>query len=256
MPLLGWFLYFSKVKAKLLNIQFCSILLSFGCILSFYSNSQTTRINLSRKHLKCIPEHVFEQKDLKVLRLYGNQIDSIPSEIGLLTNLEELYIGKNNLKYISPEIGKLKKLKILSAQYNEIDTLPKEIGELVSLEQLLLNQNKLTFLPSSIGTLKKLENLQLKFNSLITLPDELGDCSELKFLHLNRNYLNLLPASIGRLSKLKEIYLSGAGQLLEVPESFCDLRYLEILEIDQSTVVPSCLMVLRANRLTILQRSF
>ena len=208
-------------------------------------------IDLSRKGLTEFPEEVFLNKDVKVIRLYGNHIDSIPDRISELVNLEKLYLGKNDLTYIPPSIGELKNLKILSLQYNALDSLPNEISDLVALEQLLLNQNKLLTLPDSIGKLKQLEVLQVKFNQLETLPESIGQCENLAFIYLNRNNLDALPVSMGQLTSLKELYLSGAGPLLQVPEEMCDLRYFELIEIDYTIALPPCMYVLQANRLQI-----
>lgn len=225
-------------------VSSCSSILTMG---------DSTAIDLSKKGLTEIPTDVFNKTETRVLRLFGNQIDSISYRIGELQNLEELYIGRNNLKTLPKEIGQLKNLKILSLQYNQLDSLPNEIGNLENLETLWLDQNRLVELPDSIGKLKNLKTLQVRFNRLESLPEELGLCEKLSILQLNRNNLIELPEALGKLTQLREIYLSGAGALVQIPESFCDLRYLEILEISQSSVVPACLLVLQANRLKIIE---
>jgi Leucine-rich repeat (LRR) protein len=123
-----------------------------------------------------------------------------------------------------------------------------------SLKWLQLSQNELHFLPETLGNLKKLENLQLNYNWLDSLPESIGGCEKLKFIYLNRNNLHALPESLGLIKGLKEIYLVGAGQLILIPENFCDLRRLELLEIDMQCVLPTCLLVQQTNRLTIIQK--
>ena len=208
-------------------------------------------INLSKKRLSELPEELFDYKDVKVLKLFGNQLKKLSPRIAELENLEELYIGKNDLDSLPPEIGQLKKLRILSVQYNRITKLPNEIGELQNLEQLWLNQNKLDSLPATIGNLKKLTKIQLNFNELKCLPKEIGECSALCFFNLNRNYLKTLPEEIGNLANLKELSITNGGFLLELPESLCQLRYFELLVIDRQIVVPTCLIVHQTNRLKI-----
>lgn len=235
-------------------IFFSLVFLLAGCGLKDIGHwSDGTVVNLQRKGLKEIPEEVFFNKEVKVLRLYGNQLDSIPERIGELVNLEKLYIGRNNLKSLPESIGKLKNLKILSAQYNDIDSLPDAIGELENLEQLVLNQNELVQIPNSIGRMKELVVLQLKFNRLTSLPKEIGDCENLQFIQLNRNFLEEIPNEIGQLRKLRELRLSNAGILLQLPESLCGLRYFEVLEVDGTTVVPHCLLIQQTTRLQIIQ---
>ena len=116
---------------------------------------------------------------------------------------------------------------------------------------MILNQNRIEYLPDSIGRLKKLEILQLKFNSLKALPESIGECEQLQFVYLNRNNIEQIPNSFGDLRKLRELHLSGAGPLLNVPETMCTLRYLEVLEVDRTIVIPMCLLVLQTNRLNI-----
>lgn len=210
------------------------------------------KINLSKRGLTEIPDFVFENpEDVRVLNLFGNKLDHLDKRIGLLVNLEKLYLGRNDLKELCPEIGQLKNLKLFSAQYNEIDTLPAEIGQMTNLEQLWLDQNQLRHIPENLGELKNLSVLKLNFNQLFSLPENLGDCENLGFIYLNRNNLYKIPESVSKLSQLKEIYLSRAGPLLDIPESMCDLRFLELLEVDRSIRLPPCLLVLRANRLKI-----
>lgn len=208
-------------------------------------------INLSKQGLTELPIELKGNKTVKVLKLYGNKIDSLPEWIDELESLEKLYLGKNKLKRLPNSIGNLKHLKLLSAQYNDIESLPNSIVELTNLEQLILNQNQIEFLPDSIGKLKKLDVLQLKFNKLTKLPNSIGQCENLQFVYLNRNFLGKIPESFGNLRKLRELHISGAGPLLNLPESMCELRYIEVLEIDRTVVVPTCLLVLQTNRLRI-----
>lgn len=221
--------------------------------LSKLDDTETESLNLNKLGLTEIPEEVYSMKNLKVLRLYGNKIDSISPRIQELTNLEKLYIGKNKLTHFPPEIGQLKNLKLLSAQYNDIRFLTSSIGKLDSLEQLILNQNQLTSLPVEIGGMKNLKSLQLNFNWISFIPEEIGNCRKLEFVYLNRNNLTAIPASFEHLTQLRELHLVNAGSLVDLPEGLCKLRRLELLEIDLLTVVPTCLLVMQTTRLRILQ---
>lgn len=211
-------------------------------------------LNLSRRGLTEFPEEAFLNPELKVIRLYGNKIDSIPERIRELTQLEKLFIGKNQLTQLPESIGELKNLKVLSVQYNDLQALPNSIGNLIALEQLILNQNDLTSLPTSIGELKNLKELQLNFNSIDTMPPEIGNCSALQHLVLSRNNLRYLPEELGKLTQLCDLDVSYAGPLMQLPESICRLRLLDQLIIDNSIVLPNCLLVLQVNRLTITVR--
>lgn len=232
----------------------CFLLMTCSCAVVDRIQYGPTLADLSKKGLDSIPDDIYSDTSLRVLRLYGNSLDSLSFRIGNLVNLEELYLGRNDLKILPPEIGKLKKLRILSVQYNEIEQLPAEIGQLDQLEQLILNQNKLRCLPSSLGHLKNLQMLQVKFNFLDSLPSSIGGCQALQFVYLNRNNILALPESLSEISGLKEIYMAGAGQMTDVPEILCKLRMLEVLEVDQYTPLPTCFIVRQTGRLMIVRR--
>jgi Leucine-rich repeat (LRR) protein len=84
--------------------------------------------------------------------LQHNQLKSIPSEIGLLSNLRELYyhdlhrnLGSNHLTSIPPEIGQLSNLRELYhhdlhryLEKNQLTSIPSEFGQLFKLKQLYI----------------------------------------------------------------------------------------------------------------------
>ena len=232
----------------------CILFLACSCAVVDSIQYGSTLTDLSKKGLDSIPADIYSDTSLRVLRLYGNSLDSLSFRIGDLVKLEELYHGRNDLKTLPPQIGKLKKLRILSVQYNDIEQLPAEIGQLDRLEQLILNQNKLRYLPSTLGDLKNLQMLQVKFNFLDSLPSSIGGCQALQFVYLNRNNILALPESLSEISGLKEIYMAGAGQMTDVPEILCKLRMLEVLEVDQYTPLPTCFIVRQTGRLMIIRR--
>lgn len=227
----------------------CKILIVFSLCLFHGVYSQRSTLNLSRKNLKEIPESVYQRKDLKVLKLYGNQIDSISPRIAELIDLEKLYLGKNKLKTLPSEIALLKKLKVLSISNNLITSLPNEIGEMESLEQIWANQNQISKIPDSISKLKKLTVLNLNFNDLDTLNPLISRCDNLQFIELSNNHLVFIPNSIGEMKRLKELKLVNAGLMLTLPESICRIRNLELLIVDGNAILPTCLFVNQANRL-------
>jgi leucine-rich repeat protein SHOC2 len=68
------------------------------------------------------------------LNLTGNQLTSLPAEIGRLTSLKELCLGGNKLTSLPAEIGRLTSLKELDLRYNHhMTSVPAEIGRLREL---------------------------------------------------------------------------------------------------------------------------
>ena len=57
----------------------------------------------------------------------NNKLITVPSEIGLLTNVQELRLYRNEMVSL-PEIGSLLQLQKLEMQHNEIEELFETIG--------------------------------------------------------------------------------------------------------------------------------
>ena len=156
---------------------------------------------------------------------------SIPTEIGNLSNLKELYLIRNSLSGSIPtEIGNLSNLKVLNLYVNSLSgSIPTEIGNLSNLEELGLSNNSLSgSIPTEIGNLSNLEDLWLRGNSLSgAIPTEIGNLSNLEELFLNGNSLSgSIPTEIGNLSNLEILYLHGNSLSGAIPLSFANLSLL------------------------------
>jgi Leucine-rich repeat (LRR) protein len=83
--------------------------------------------------------------DLTRLWLDANNITSIPSEIGLLSNLEDLWLDSNQITSIPTEISLLANLTRFSLDTNNISTIPSEIGLMTGLLELNLLNNQIAY---------------------------------------------------------------------------------------------------------------
>jgi Leucine-rich repeat (LRR) protein len=142
--------------------------------------------------------------DLNFFNLTGK----IPTEIGQLVNLNELFLYNNKLTgKIPTEIGQLVNLNTLSLDHNKLTgKIPTEIVQLVNLNDLSLNDNKLTGkIPTEIGQLVNLNQLYLHNNQLTgKIPTEIGQLVKLNLLSLYDNKLTgEIPTEIGQLVNLK-----------------------------------------------------
>lgn len=95
-------------------------------------------LKLRYKRLRQIPPKVFTFRNLRVLDLGCNFIDSIPPQIASLSQLEELVLRRNKLRVIPPEVGSLSRLRILNLSRNPILDLPDELSQLSRLEELII----------------------------------------------------------------------------------------------------------------------
>jgi internalin A len=194
--------------------------------------SGQTRLNLSGRQIKELPESIGQLTKLTSLALGMNELAILPESIGQLTNLTSLGLSSNQLTILSESIGQLTNLISLDISYNRLTTLPESIGQLSKLSALDLNFNQLARLPESIGQLSNLISLYLNSNHLTILPESIGKLNNLISLYLNSNHLTILPESIGKLSSLTELYLS-TNELNLLPDSIGKLTSLTTLQLDE-----------------------
>ena len=155
-------------------------------------------------------------KNTKGLYLNSLNLNNLPKEIGLLTQLTLLELRQNKLSFLPTEIGLLTNLTLLALNGNKLTALPTEIGVLTKLFYLTLDNNQLRSLPTEIGQFTSLTHLNLSYNQLRSLPTEIGPLTSLGNLYLNDNQLNFIPMELGNLINIKTLYLYN-NPLSELP---------------------------------------
>ncbi|MGZ6365644.1 MAG: COR domain-containing protein [Ktedonobacteraceae bacterium] len=173
-------------------------------------------------------------EDSESLRVFSNQLEQLPIQIGQLINLQELYLSGNLLTELPSEIGNLKSLRILSIHANKLVQLPPEIGQLTKLQKLFAGSNGLMQVPSEFVKLSRLQALYLFRNQLTQLPPEIGQLRNLKELRVRENQLTQLPLEIGKLAKLKRLGLSDNPNLLTPPPEIVSQGESELLSFMQA----------------------
>jgi len=221
----------SKKIKKLFNSKkiLISLLLILLLILAYlvFQNSNivicTSRIDLSNKKIKRIPDQVVTCPTLKELILKNNDLDirTISDQICSLNNLEyldisgiyppEFYKTDSNEEVsnqIPACIKNLSKLNQLYADGSVIKVIPPEIGYLKNLEILSLDSNQIKIIPSEIGQLSKLKKLILSRNKIETVPDDIENLFNLTELNLWGNNITDINPKLGKLISLKDTGLS------------------------------------------------
>ncbi|XP_077233099.1 uncharacterized protein LOC143875440 isoform X2 [Tasmannia lanceolata] len=188
-------------------------------------------------------------KRLKTLYLDNNQLDdrSLPSCLGNLSSLEDLYLSYNNLRNPrgrSTGLCGLKRLTNLDISRNNLhdQSLASCLGNLSSLENLDLSENNLTFISTGLCSLKRLKTLDLSVNQLDdrSLPSCLGNLSSLEDLYLSFNNLRNprgMSTGLCSLKRLKTLDLR-VNQLddLSLPSCLGNLSYLEDLRLSNNNL--------------------
>ena len=197
--------------------------------------------------LKLIDEAAADRRT--TLDLSGQGLAELPPEIGRLTNLKTLVLGRwdrkksevrgNRLKTLPDEMGQLTGLRSLFLAYNQFEELPEVVGQLARLRSLYLSRNQLTTLPDVVAQLSSLTSLNLSFNQLTTLPDVVAQLSSLTSLNLSFNQLTTLPDVVAQLSSLTSLNLGG-NQLTTLPDVVAQLSSLTSLNLggNQLTALP------------------
>ncbi len=195
---------------------------------------------------------------MSYLTLASNSLTgSIPSELGSLSKLGQLYLNNNNLSGSIPsELGSLSKLTSLYLNSNNLSgSVPSELGNLSELTNLDLGGNNLSgSIPSELGSLSKLRILDLSQNNLSgSIPSGLGDLSELYSLDLEGNDLSgWIPSTLGNLSEMKYLSLNNNSLSGPIPSELASLRKLISLDLSGNNfcgTVPASLYVVSSNDL-------
>jgi len=137
--------------------------------------------------------------------LYATRLTELPENLGLMKNLESLYIQNNYLTSLPGSIGLLENLNVLKLGGNNLKSLPDEIGFLQNLEKLTVWKNQISELPATIGNLRGLKYFSLWGNPIEKLPDEIMKLTNLKSIELYcMPTLTLTKENVDWLKYLKE----------------------------------------------------
>ena len=183
-----------------------------------------------------LPTQIGQLTELEELHLAGNRLTGvIPSSLGSLVQLRQVYLGENQLTGgIPTTLGALPRLEQLGLQRNQLSGgIPAALGGLTALRTLDLGANQLTGnLPAALGSLSNVTHLLLWGNRLSgTIPPSLCNATGLQFLGLSDNQLTgAIPSCLGNLANLESIYL-GANQLTgALPIELSQLSALRVLQ--------------------------
>jgi len=209
------------------------------------SSGSVSEISMSFNNLSgSIPSELGILTNLTDLDLSSNSLGgSIPSELGNMTNLTRLWLYSNALSGSIPaELGNLTNLDSLWLDGNSLGgSIPAELGNLTNLTRLYLNNNSFSgSIPAELGNLTNLTRLSLYDNTLSgSIPAELGNLTKLTSLYLYNNSLSgSIPAELGNLTDLIVLYLNNNSLTGPLPQWLSDLSIPNLNITDAFTATP------------------
>jgi Leucine-rich repeat (LRR) protein len=122
------------------------------------------KLNLTRTKVPYLPDEFAKLINLESLNLSWNDLNSKSIKtIFKLKELKILNLQRNLIDSLSQEIGNLDKLQILNLNFNPLGNLPEEIGNLLLLREIDLGKNtELHVLPEGFKKLVQLNYINLE----------------------------------------------------------------------------------------------
>ena len=207
------------------------------------SDGRVTALSLDTNGLNgSLPSALGNLTELEELFVVFNTdlTGSIPAALGNLSNLEKLELFGNKLTGSIPgALGNLAKLTVLDVTDNDLDgSIPTWLEALTELESLYvgLNSRLSGSIPEQLGNLSKLERFGAAGTSVSgELPSALGNLSALTYLWLHENSLSgSIPDSLGNLTSLRQLHLNDNSLTGKIPTTFGNLTSLTRLELQNN----------------------
>lgn len=210
--------------------------------------TQLEKLYLSSNKISDI-EGVFHLTALTMLEYGCNRLRAVPPELEKLSNLQELWLGKN--KIVSMALPPLPKLRHLSMQNNRLETWEGSLfTNASSLTHLYLGHNNLPDLPEEFSLLTNLVEVDLAKNA-ITVIRPMPQLTKLEELWMNDCQIKTLEEvrNLGSFRSLRTVYLErnpmhGLGNTASeekykaaILEAVPDLVQLDALTLNSSVTV-------------------
>ncbi|XP_013405562.1 uncharacterized protein LOC106170298 [Lingula anatina] len=179
-------------------------------------------------------------KNLKVLKLFKNNLKEFPMPVCALKTLEEVDLSFSNIRTTPSKVKQLKNLKILKLSNNNLDEFPIPACELEALEEVDLDNNNITTIPPQVKQLKNLKVLKLLKNRLREFPKPVCELDSLEEVDMSHNNITTVQPEVKQLKKLKKLRLKD-NDLKEFPIAVCELEALEEVGMSDNkiTTVPT-----------------
>lgn len=188
---------------KYIVVIFVAVLLIGGIFLGFNlgkNNKDSKNTSLTEYTDNSTSATTKSSSDAVVLDLSNKGITKVTSDIYNKTATTDLILSNNSIQTLPPQIGKMTNVAIFKIDHNILDgSLIGEIRQMSKLKILDVSYNNMTGMPAKIGQLSNLQKSNYSYNKIDGLPNELGNLkNNLKEFNLTGN-----PLSADKINKLK-----------------------------------------------------
>jgi len=175
-------------------------------------------------------------KTLQHFDISQNELNDLPLDICLLTQLETLNCSHNQLTDIADLFEQLKYLKEIDLSFNLFKHLPNVIYTFKSLIRLNCEHNSIRILDENLLNLKRLKFFIFDHNQLESTDSiDFGQMKKLEYIHIAHNQLIKFPRGLHQLHHLKNVNLSY-NRLTSVPVDLFLVNTLDVLNLSHNLI--------------------
>ena len=213
-------------KLKLLNVDLSKSLNKLGKF------KQLKVLSLTNNKIDSLPDKLFRNFGMKSFFSSGNEFHTLSSNVQNWSELEVLKLQKTKLDAFPKELSSLKMLKKLELQSNVTDTFKlNDVFEgLEALEDLLFYRVPLYTFPSGFEHTKKLKQVYFIDCRLTKIDSSIYSCEQTELLVLDDNALKEIPEQIKKIKNLRVLSLRN-NKIKALPEFISKFKKLEKLDV-------------------------
>ena len=172
-------------------------------------------------------------ENLEFVDLHGNNLSSLPSNLGNLTRLRTLDVSENSFETLPFELLASLPLTELNVRKNQLKgtLIQDSVDSLTTVRNLDVSANQLTHLTSAGRAIEfpALQQLCVSMNRLQTLPD-ISSWTGLTTLSAGENSINAVPQGFAGLQNLRSVDFSS-NDIRVIPPEIGRMQNLSMLQL-------------------------